>query len=680
MGVERILGRRAVTGLSAEDTINTGQFSQVIWSLLWIPNEFTADSWNVSTESLTSGQHRLWPKSLLSPIGDVRSNNSDTSSLSVPIELAEHHIGVKKPTALYKESLEIQTTMQLFEKQQASTIQEKTKLNNGSPSGSDIPLQKDSVNHGIGGSGEFLPAVDHADEEEDDDDLFASSPSPALVEDPITFHDTALGQEKPIAMDSVDEASASMFTPTHQPESHLAPAKYDVSPTDPDGRNKTYQIGFETMITDDDFNFFDANAEVPLSVGIQQMPYEEYGDLSDADFGVNLNQPPTEEVLVPDGNPGAHSHENFANTDIADRLPCVAQANDEVDIGGADLNNETMVATPQSDNDLWNDESDMAGHIPVEVEVNVECAFDMKDPMLPSQSMPLNLAETQQHTLVNISSAPAHDETANAPAMILPLNTALMPQEHHEELGRDSIDYRQPLEWTLVDTTEKMIPVGFDEVSFKSLTHGNDRNGRPRGLALEGICIADKYGDGRVRHRPQLLQLLKQEASFLQQQAHPRLPFHLEGLDFEVEACSPKSTDTGSDNVFSDSLDDASEITALSNTGDGSSDKQGLFTLGQYPFSSDEHLLSTGAFVVLEDHDSITLRKRFTESKHSGEYFNSTSMAKPHIWQSASTFCRREFYEGSSYANRNCNTATPCPSPLKFSESCEYVGKYWITL
>ncbi|KAJ9098273.1 hypothetical protein QFC21_004602 [Naganishia friedmannii] len=658
-GLGRILGKRAVEVLHAGGVATrTGPPSQIKWALLWMPENHVVDPGDKPAESLTSGRHRLWPKSLLSPLDDGKSNeNINQTGPPITIELAEYHIGAKKPTAVYNESLKIQEAIEEYKTQQAAKAQEKPKLDNDLSRYSD---KEDLDTHGTDGTAGYLSVsksdwpipVNDVIEDEDEDDLFASSPSPALAEESTVFLDPASGQENPIAIDSVEQASASMFTPTHHSDPQYAPIKYDVSPTDLDGRTKVDQNGLETMITDDDFDFFDANAELPLDMSMQQMTYEEYGDLSGTDFGVNLNQPTAQRV--PDWNGGHRAQPNA--TSVVNAVDSGLRTADGTPVANPEIENAPG-PSPQSDDDLWHDEYNLAEPVPMGVVLISDPTSDSSDTALSPRSTLLHPVQPIHCSITEEPISPATDENiAFAAHFTTSTYTSSAPDASH---GCDPVDYGQPLQWALVKSLERMIPVGFDEVSFQSLGRSNHIS-----FTVDDACVADKYGDGRVRHRTQLLQMLKEEQSVRQQRGHRRLPFHLDHMDLDNDAFSAASTVSDRDDVFADSADDASEITAASSMQNGPDRTQGLFTLGQYPFSSDGHLLSTGFSVTLEEHDSMTLRKRVIESNDSRKRFEAYY----------------RYPEGEGFVDTSSTTASACPSALKSSDMTEYIDTQGIEI
>lgn len=661
--IGRFLGKRVLQDLSAGFTVSKRQPAPLTWALLWIPENCVADPGDISVESFTSGHHRLWPKSLLSPLENIQLNtNIRESDTPITLEMAENHIGIKKPTALYNESLKIHEAIEKYKTQQATKAQEETKLDNDSSKYSDILNQEDYNTHGANVSDEYLSVlksdrpipVNDGIEDEDEEDLFASSPSPALAEESTIFQDPASGQENPIAMDSVEQASASMFTPTHHSDPQYAPIKYDVSPTDPDGRTKVYQTAPEAMITDDDFNFFDANAEIPLDMSIQQLPYEEYGDLSGADFGVNPNQPQAHSVPHLEGDFSAQSNEAFSDNDIAHAMATDLHTTDGAHVAIPEVTDGNLDnRSPRSDDDLWHEDYDLAEAVPIDLEVIPEHNSDVPDGTLSLRSDALNLEEpSKSPTSIGASSSRAIDKhTAHMTPTNLPMNTSAPDTLQ----TRDAVDYSQTLQWTLVNSLERMIPAGFDEITFLSPICQSER----RSFTVDRVSVADKYGDGRVGHRTHLLQLLKEQEASRQQRAHGRLPFHRERSDLGIDAFSAVSMASDKEDIFADSADDASDVTAASSTQDDSVETQGLFTLGRYPFSSNDYLFSTGFAVTLDEYDSTTLRKRVMESN------DSAKRSEPSC----------PYPEGQSILGKYSDIASLCPSALESSDLPEYIGE-----
>lgn len=664
-GLSRTLGKRAVKDLHAGVATSTGQPLQIIWAFLWIPKNHIADPGDISAESFASGRHRLWPKSLLSPY-DTKNSNKHTNGSSPPItlEIAENYVGAKKAIALYNESMKIQEAIELYNNQQAARVQEEAKLNNDTARYSDTANQ-DKLDPPIvdGGSEDYLHVlksegvvpVNDVIEDEDEEDLFASSPSPALAEDSTMLQDPASGQENPIAIDSVEQASASMFTPTHHHDPQYAPSKYDVSPTDPDGRTKVYQNGLEAMITDDDFNFFDVNAEISMDMSPQQqIPYEEYGDLSTTDFGDNFNQPHSQPVSDREGERNVHWNEASSNIDAANTIASGSRMNDVTDVAMPEATDEPMsIASPRSDDDLWNEDDKPAELVSLGCEVVPEHTCETNNAISCPRLAPFHFRETSDPASIE---APLTC-TVDNPAVFTPhidrsTNATSTSDSPHK---RDPVDYSQPLEWSLVQSAEQMVPVGFDEVSFQS----PDNQSKRQMFQVDSVCLADKYGDGRVLYRTQLLRLLREEEFSRRQRAHGRLPFHLERMDLDNDALSAASTVSDRDDLFADSADDASEATAVSSTRDEPSETQGVFTLGQYPFSSDNHLLSTGFSVTLEENDSMTLRKRVIESNDSGKQFETSY---PYI-------------EDETFVDNHGNVACPWAFTCTSSNQPEYIGE-----
>lgn len=660
--VERLLGNRSLDKVSTTLGLPLGVCSPIAWALLWVPARIMADEVDVMASNV-SGNHRLWPKLLLSsPADTVRSGQpkGDQNSESSPsrIRVNDGHTGIKRSRSLFQEALEIQVAVAQAENQKpAPTTADGTVA--GPPNtiaGAKLETKTDDYQvfgQDLGVQGEDW-GVNNDGSQEDEDDLFASSPSPAVMDEAYTL------QDKPAAVDSVDRVSTTMFTPKRQAEPDFDVTKYDISPTNKEIPVKGY-TGFEAMITDDDFDFFDG--QEPDN---QQDTYAEYGDLSNGDFGVNMNQAP-----APSSRPAE----------------AIATRPDDVVLAPTTLENSTMqgepgmspalnieesvmefpvgpIDTPQdsirSDDDLWNDNSllEQFEEDVCESVIDMETEDDSRDTQLGDPETLATLAldfDLSAPVISAISTiAPSH------PA------SAVLRQP-------DRTDYRQPLQWTVAAAAEKMTPVDFEEIIFdQSFFKASDtrKSVNRMSLTVDGkIFLADVYGDGRVRIRRGLIELLEAEESARRNRSLGLLPFHSQAAIDDIDISSPRSTGSQDTQNSADSADEASEIASVSQAFE-QGDCQGIMQAGHYPFSELDNMFSRRNLVPLEEQDRNTLRRKIIECEDS----DAGSRPLPDLSVVRSQGGSQKF-ELALESPRDLDSYYRFPSALISSDLAEYNGE-----
>jgi hypothetical protein len=658
--VERVLGKRSLDEVSTIPGLPLGVGSPIAWALLWVPTARTNDGDVLA--SVDSGNHRLWPKLLLSLSVDMVPNrqpesNEYSESLPSRIRVDDGHTEIKSSRSLFEEALEIHVALARCENEKSLATAGDGILaaQSGIEASAEMGTKTDDCeifgqDYGVH-SGDW--GVDNDGSQEDEDDLFASSPSPAAMDQ------AQASQEKPAALDSVDRVSTSMFTPTRQADTNFDVTKYDISPTNKGTPVKGY-TGYEAMITDDDFDFFDG--QEPDN---QQDTYEEYGDLSNGDFGVNMNQAPSSlpgeaiaagpsDVLVSaltldtttmEGDSGESFAPNKENSIIESPMDPMATPQDSI----------------RSDDDLWNDNSllEQFEEGVGEPITDMETTDDNRDPQVGDPA-----TVTTSALDFDIS------DPVSAISTITPVHSA--PALLKES---DQTDYRQPLQWRVATAAENMTPIDFEEIIFDQpfFKAADTRKSIDRmSLTVDGkIFLADVYGDGRVRIRRGLMKLLEAEESARRDRNLGLLPFHSQTDIEDIDISSPRSIGSHDTQNSGESADHASEIASVSQAFE-QGDCQGILQAGHYPFSELDNIFSRRNVVPLEEQDRNTLRRKIIEFEGSD--------AGPKPLLELSTVRSQEahqMFELALASPRDLDSYHRFPSAFISSDQAEYNGETW---
>ncbi|KAI5452974.1 hypothetical protein NCC49_006507 [Naganishia albida] len=436
---------------------------------------------------------------------------------------------------------------------------------------------------------------DNDESQEDEEDLFASSPSPAIVNETQIGQNPGLSEDKPSALDSVERVSAGLFSPTQQAQANLDAAKYDISPINDGSPVKGY-TGFEPMITDDDFDFFDGQNSPN-----QQETFAEYGDLANGDFGVNMNQGPdsratgeNKEATVDDANTTSSVKDNIIEGDLMgppalDRDIKLSPAN--------------IVTTPQesirSDDDLWNDNSLLEQLEESAREQTIATGQDdggvpqvETSGALPTFSLPLDFNPAAP-VIAAISTFARVD-----PIPILP----------------EVFDYGRPLQWSVAAAAEKLTPTDFQEIVFNRPFFEASKLDE-LSLSVDGTsCLADVYGDGRVRVRRGLIELLEAQVSTRRNRSLGLLPFHARNTIEEFDMSSPRSTTSQDTQNSAGSADEVSEIASMSPAFDDG-DCQDIMQAGHYPFGELDAFFQRRYLASLEEQDRNILQQKMADAE-----------------------------------------------------------------
>lgn len=669
--IKRLLGKRSLEKLSAELGSSGRVGPPVPWALLWVPDYLHADAADASA-NVVAGNQRLWPKVLLStPIatslsGRVDEHEGPGSPSSISVN--DRHTKVKRSTSLFKEALEIHLALARSE--------------NDKPVGSNLDNHIDEEaydNTGLAGVKEqsFGPdqaikggdwAIDNDEIEEEEDDLFASSPSPAIMDETGASHDFGACQDKPVALDSVDRVSTSMFTPAQPPETNLDMTRYDISPADRGTQVRGYN-GFEAMITDDDFDFFDVDGQEPVSKNNQQAAYEEYGDLSGTDFGVNMNQAQSSQ---PRDLAAATTIDDVDVQTEAKLSPTpeilidVAHALDsgEQDMASGDGPVDGSEISIQSDDDLWNDTSLLE-----------QLGEDSCEPIVDNESLQNPPSQDTQPQLLTMPTRVSPDVDMVAPAVSARSISApvyavsAMPKEP------DHTDYGRCMTWSVAASAERMIPAAFDEILFDRTFFTVDTRKTidtfPHSTDGE-VCLADAYGDGRVKTRRRLIELLEVEESLRRKGSLDLLPFQSQSTIGDIDISSPRSTVSHDTQNSIDSADDASDITFTA-PAFGQGDCQGILKTGYYPFSDYNIFILRRDPVTLEEQDRNTLRRKLSENQV--QEVDDVPLTNPLALQSQGF---NQLFGMALSSACELDTFSHCLSPLRSSAQAEYNGKTWM--
>lgn len=672
MNVRRLLGNRRLGEISASAGLAEG--SPIVWALLWVPESSTVDP-DDAVLDVKAGNQQLWPKVLLSlPIaqapGTRPRTENHTPSDSTTIGLQEAHTQSKSASSLFDETSEIFTAMAMVE------TEGHLKFNvdmSGGLAGLQDTKQPITAQHEDTG----ISSLDRQDwqgdtggtDEEEEDDLFASSPSPGLVEVPPRDNDFSV--DNPAAIDSVDRVSSAIFSPTLQPSTNLEATKYDISPRDQENPVN----GFEAMITDDDFDFFDVDGQGPASRNLQHVPHEEYGDLSSVDFGINMNQVP--EYLPQDTKLGKTALDMKAGDFDMDGetleapWPSVNVASGfKVDPKADDRKSSEVAAsldTPResirSDDDLWNDDP-----LPDQIEeANGQADIDMDH----SGFEPIDTRLTDIGD--GSRSEPHKSPHTIAPITALPSTPKSTPQDAVNVIQSVNLEdnFRQSMIWTLSSSAERLVPVDFEEILFDSTFFAKTIKTKQNESFDDsniGKSMADLYGDGKVKTRTRLVALLEAGELVRRKAGSSLLPFHQESAADEIDICSPRSMNSQDTDGSDGSVGGASEITSDEHALD-ERERESILKVGHYPFT-DYSVSLKRTSGNLEEQDCCLLQESITEHRSDAD---AVSFSAPFEAYTAE-YVYRKLVPSPLTASKTSAIASWL-SPLDSSNAVDYHGK-----
>lgn len=653
--VKRLLGKRSLQNVATASGLSSGVCSPVAWALLWVPDRLDTDG-NVTQVNM--GNHRLWPKLLLSlPMDAVSSGQADengnSTSLQSRLSVDDGHTEIKKSKALFKESLEIHLAVARSENEKPVPTKDDEEANASSrgPTSLFQGTKMDdyqSLGTETTKGDAWQLGIDQT--QEDEDDLFASSPSPALPNDTQIPQNT---EDKPSALDSVEGVSTSLFSPTQQAHANFDVAKYDISPTNKGSPIRGYP-GFEPMITDDDFDFFDG--QNPLN---QQETYEEYGDLANGDFGVNMNQAPSSR---PAESGTAPANDDMGTALFTEDTMTAGELfmSSAVNRGVTQSPRDPAITSPasiRSDDDLWNDNSLL--------EQFEESIQDATTGITEDDDRIMELEANEASTTVPLPLA--FDPTASIISAIS-TGARLDPVKAIPRVS-DNIDYGRPLQWTVAIAAENLTPADFQEIVFdQPFFKATDIE--KLSLSVDGtICLTDLYGDGRVRIRKDLVELLEAQESARRNRNLGLLPFHAQNAIDEVDISSPRSATSQDTQDSGASIDEASEVASVSQSYEGE-DCRGILQSGHYPFGELDAFFRRRYLNSLEEQDRTTLHRKMIEAE------DLDSMTSP--LTELSTIRSRDtsqIFELALVNPHNGKRYSHFPSASSTSEQAEYNGK-----
>ena len=589
----------------------------VIWALLWIPDSFSIDPGGEQPD-METGTQQLWPKVLLSsPVNQFSQMNKGSEEAVqrglTRVGLQDRHTQSKSASSLINEALDITTAMALVEtSRQSERDNAIDHFSSNAHNVKESATVKSDADDAL--SAPYpLKGTDGTDDE-DEDDLFASSPSPALEEIKPTPQDHE-SLDAPMAVDSVDRVSSAIFSPTLQPMVNHEVTKYDVSPRDEENPVN----GFEAMITDDDFDFFDFDGQGIAARNGQPLSHEEYGDLSSVDFGVNMNRAPDRFplVAVQDSMPSDNRSPNLGMDSTTPQAPWLFyDMADGFQVGPDEakpcyLEVAAAVDTPRlsiaSDDDLWNDDTLPEQTEDAEAQVDIDmdhCDYER----IGTQASGVEVAPTpcRQKSRESISAVTA-----------LPTTPKSTPQdEPHARSAMVENDFGRPIGWALSVSAERQVPLDFEEITFEStffLQRSDAANSAPLETSYITSCMADRYGDGEVKTRRRLVALLEAHEEERRKAGAHLLPFHQESAEDEFDMCSPQSAGSQETDGSDGSVGGASDI-ATDERGIDERGRESILRLGYYPFS--EYILnSTRNTVHLEEQDRCILQQRIADQR-----------------------------------------------------------------
>lgn len=588
----------------------------VVWALLWIPDSFPIDPGGEQPD-METGTQQLWPKVLLSsPVNQFsRTHKGSEEAVQRGLTrsgLQDRHTQSKSASSLINEALDISAAMSLVE-----TSRQSEGDNAVDHFSSNAHNVKESATAKFDAD-DALSAPDpqkgtDGTDDEDEDDLFASSPSPALEEIKPTPQDHE-SLDVPIAVDSVDRVSSAIFSPTLQPMVNHEVTKYDISPRDQENPVN----GFEAMITDDDFDFFDFDGQGTAARNGQPLSYEEYGDLSSVDFGVNMNRTPDRfpAVAVQDSMSPDTKSPNLGMDSKAPQAPWLLHDMADgfqvrPDEARPSYLEAAAVNTPRlsiaSDDDLWNDDTlpEQTEEAEAQVDIDMDhCDFERID----TQASGVEVVPTpcRQKSRESISAVTA-----------LPTTPKSTPQDDpHARSAMVENDFGRPIGWALSVSAERQVPLDFEEIIFEStffLQRSDAANSAPFDTSYISSCMADRYGDGRVKTRRRLVALLEAHEEDRRKAGSHLLPFHQESAEDEIDMCSPQSAGSQETDGSDGSVGRASDI-AIDERGIDERGRESIFRLGYYPFS--EYIVnSTRNTVHLEEQDRCILQQLIADQR-----------------------------------------------------------------